>query len=147
MKHNKLIRVADIMVTDFDMVESFATIADALRQSQFLNNECMIVNRRHDNDEFGILLLADIAKDVLSVDKSPERINVYEIMSKPVIYVSPNMDIRYVARLFKKFGLTRAPVIKSGKILGLVGYREIILKGLLNSLDQSPDPDQDESPA
>ena len=133
MRKGTLIRVQDVMVTDFDIVESFATIADALRQSKFLDNECVIVNRRHENDEFGILLLADIAKDVLSVDKSPERINVYEIMSKPVIYVRPDMDIRYCARLFKKFGLNRAPVIKSGKIQGIVSYKEIVLNGLLKS--------------
>ena len=139
MKKGTLIRVEDVMVTDFDMIESFATIADALRQSKFLENECVIVNRRHENDEFGILLLADVAKMVLSVDKSPERVNVYEIMSKPVIFVRPDMDIRYCARLFRKFGLNRAPVIKSGKVQGLVSYREMILNGMVKSLNAETD--------
>lgn len=134
MKKRKLVRVEDIMATEFDIVESFATIADALRGSKYLENECMIVNRRHDDDEFGILLLADIAKKVLAVDKSAERVNVYEIMSKPVIYISPGMDIRYCARLFNKFGLTRAPVIKSGEILGIVSYKAIVMKGIMKSL-------------
>ena len=133
MKKDPLVRVEDIMVTQFDIVDSFSTIADALRQSKHLDNECVIVDRRHDNDEFGILLLADVAKQIIAVDKSAERVNVYEIMSKPVIYIRPEMDIRYCTRLFKKFGLTRAPVIGGGKILGIVSYKDIVLKGLLKS--------------
>ncbi len=134
MKKSVPILVKDIMVTEFDIVESFSTIADALRESKHLENECVFVERRHDHDEYGILLLADVAKEVLSVDKSAERVNVYEIMSKPVIYIRPEMDIRYCTRLFKKFGLTRAPVIGGGKILGLVSYKDIVLKGMLKTL-------------
>ena len=134
MNKRQVIRVEHVMESNFDMVGGVATIADALRGAKYLDNECLIVDRRHDDDEYGILLLADIAKQVLSVDKSAERINVYEVMSKPVISVSPDMDIRYCARLFNKFGLTRAPVVKAGKVLGLVSYKDIVLKGLLESL-------------
>ena len=134
MSKKSIIRVEDVMVKEFDMVDGTATVADALRQAKYLDNECIIVNRRHDDDEYGILLLADVAKQVLAVDKAPERINVYEVMSKPVISVNPKMDIRYCARLFNKFGLTRTPVIKSQEILGLVSYRDIVLKGMLKLL-------------
>lgn len=129
-----VIRVEDVMNKEFDMVDGIATIADALKEAKHLDNECIIVNRRHDDDEFGILLLADVAKQVLAIDRAPERINVYEIMSKPVISVNPNMDIRYCARLFNKFGLTRAPVVKNREIRGLVSYKDIVLKGLLKTL-------------
>ena len=134
MNKRQVIRVADVMESNFDMVDGIATVADALRGAKYLDNECIIVGQRHDDDEYGILLLADIAKQILSLDKSAERINVYEVMSKPVISVSPDMDIRYCARLFNKFGLTRAPVIKAGKVLGLISYKDIVLKGLISSL-------------
>ena len=134
MNKRTIIRVEDVMESHFDIVDGVATVAEALRGAKYLDNECLIVDRRHEDDEFGILLLADIAKQVLSVDKSAERVNVYEVMSKPVISVSPDMDIRYCTRLFNKFGLTRAPVIKVGKVLGLVSYKDIVLKGLFKSL-------------
>ena len=69
------------------------------------------VDKRHDDDEYGMLLISDVAKKVLAMDRSPDRINVYEIMSKPVLSVDPDMNIRYCARYFERFGLTRAPVI------------------------------------
>ena len=130
MKRRSLVRVEDVMVEEFDVVDGIATIADVLGKLKYPNNECAIVNRRNEDDEYGILLLSDIAKFVLvATDRAPDRVNVYEIMTKPVIAVNPRMDIRYCARLFHKFGLTRAPVMKGREILGVVGFKEIVLKG------------------
>ena len=125
-----IVRIKDVMYSEFDMVEGTETIANAIKHSKYLHTGCIIVNRRHEDDEYGILLLADVAKHVIAVDKAPERINVYEIMSKPMISVHPNMNIRYCARLFHKFGLTRAPVTKGNDILGIVSYKSLVLKGL-----------------
>ena len=107
------------------------TIREALEIFKSRDATVLIVNKRHDDDEYGILLLSDIAKKVVAKDKSPERVNVYEVMAKPVIGVDPQMDVRYCARLFENFGLSIAPVLKDGAVLGIVGYNEIVLEGLL----------------
>ena len=69
---------------------------------------------------------------MLAKDRSPERVNIYEIMSKPVISVDPQMDIRYCARLFERFGLARSPVIENRKIVGIVSFTDMVLKGLVD---------------
>ena len=130
----KLVRVRDVMKENVDIVDGLITVADALRRMQHVNNLALIVDRRHPDDEYGIVLLADIARQVLARDKSPERVNVYEIMSKPVLGVSPDMDIRYCARMFDKFGLSLAPVIDQGKVVGLVSYSGLVLKGMVPNL-------------
>jgi len=89
-----------------------------------------LLAKRHTDDEYGIVLLSDIARQVLAKDRAPERVNVYEIMSKPVLSVPSAMDIRYCARLFDKFGLTLAPVIDDGPVLGIVTYSNMVLRGL-----------------
>jgi predicted transcriptional regulator len=43
------------------------------------------------------------------------------------------MDIRYCARLFNTLGFSYAPVIENGKLLGIVGYRDLLLKGLIQN--------------
>lgn len=134
MRHGELVRVKDVMKTQFDVIHGIETVADALRQAKHLETECLLVDRRNDDDEYGIVLLADIAKKVLGVDKAADRVNVYEIMSKPVISVDPDMDIRYCARLFERFGLTLAPVIHNQKVVGIVSYRDIVLRGLRDRL-------------
>ena len=134
MSKSSIVRVKDVMYPEFDRVDGTETIAVAVKNSKHLHTGCIIVNRKHEDDEYGILLLADIAKQVIAMDKAPERINVYEVMSKPMISVHPNMNIRYCTRLFHKFGLTRAPVTKGDEILGIVSYKSLVLKGLLKTL-------------
>ncbi len=134
-----VVRVRDVMLREFDMVSGQETISDALAKMKHVKTRLLMVDKRHDDDEYGIVRLGDIARQVLAKDRSPDRVNVYEIMSKPVISVPPTMDIRYCARLFERFGLQRAPVIEGGKVLGIIGYDEMLLHWL--NLD---DPESDE---
>ena len=90
----------------------------------------LIVNKRWEKDEFGMLLFSDIAKQVIAKNRAPERVNVYEIMAKPVVSVRPEMDIRYCARLFGRFGISHAPVIEDGNVIGVVSYYLLVLQGL-----------------
>jgi len=135
MSKRAIVRVRDVMRPDFDMVDGMDTVEDALKNSKHPESKCFIVNVRHDDDEYGIVLLSDIAKYVLARDKSPDRVNIYEIMSKPVVSVDPDMDIRYCTRLFDNFGLSRAPVVESKKVLGIVGYTDIVLRGIRDRLN------------
>ncbi len=125
-----LIKVKDVMKNKVDFVDGMKTVKDALHEMQHIETKTLIVNKRHDNDEWGIVVISDIARIVLATDKSIERTNVYEVMTKPVLTIHENMDIRYCARLFEQFGLSRAPVVKHGKIIGIVSYTDMVLKGL-----------------
>ena len=125
----KVIRVRDVMKTDFDMVDGRMTVMDALRTMKHVETKSLIVDKRHEDDEYGMVLLSDIAKQVLAKDRSPDRVNVYEIMAKPILPVDPDMDIRYCARFFEHFGLSRAPVIEKRKVIGIVSFTDMVLKG------------------
>jgi CBS domain-containing protein len=114
----------------FIIEDGLATVADVIESLREADAICVIVQKRHDDDEYGLVLLSDIARKIIASDRSPERVNLYEIMSKPVISVRPNMDIRYTARMFETFGLSMAPVLKRGEVLGIVSYREIVLSGI-----------------
>jgi len=137
MSKQTIIRVKDVMKHNFDKVDGTDTVQSALQKMEHQDSHVLIVNKRNDDDEYGLVLLADIAKKVIAKDRSPERVNLYEIMSKPVISVRSNMDIRYCARLFNRFGLNVAPVVEneSGDIIGTVSYNDIVLKGLVKLND------------
>ena len=134
MNTKNIVHVRDVMRAEFDLVDGLDTIADALKNSRHPESKCFVVNKRHDDDEYGFVLLSDIAKKVLAKNKSAERVNVYEIMSKPVISVKPEMDIRYCSRLFENFGINRAPVIDNNLVIGVVGYTDIVLRGIRDRL-------------
>jgi predicted transcriptional regulator len=129
-KLENVIRVRDVMKSEVDVVEGMMTVTEALNSMKYPDTRTLIVNKRHEDDEYGVVMFRDIAKKVLARDHSPNRVNIYEIMSKPVMSVHPDMDIRYCTRLFDRFGLSRAPVLEKQKIIGLVSYTDIVLKGL-----------------
>lgn len=131
MSDRKVLRVRDVMKANVDIVDGMATVSEALQEMQHVDTKALIIDKRHDDDEYGIVLLSDIAREVMAKDKAPERVNIYEIMSKPVVCVDPQMDIRYCARMFDRFGLSRAPVVESGKVIGLVSYTDMVMKGML----------------
>jgi len=133
MSEHEVVRVRDVMKDDVDMVDGMMTVNEALETMKHVDTKTLIVNKRHDNDEYGIVLLSDIAKNVLAKDRAPERVNIYEVMTKPVLSVSPDMDIRYCARLFAQFGLSRAPVIDGDEVLGVVSFTDMVLRGFIKT--------------
>ena len=130
MNKRKVVRVRDVMKTNFDIIDGMTSVKDALKKMRFIDTKCLIIDKRHEDDEYGIVMLSDIAKQVLAKDRAPERVNVYEVMSKPVVSVDAQMDIRYCARLFEKFGLSRAPVIENRKVIGIVSFTDMVLNSM-----------------
>jgi len=124
-----------VMRPQFDLIDGMITVAEALKGMQFPDNKAFIVEKKHEDDEYGMLLVSDIGRMVLGRDRSSDRVNVYEIMAKPFINVNPNMDIRYCARLFERFRLSRAPVVEhDGQVVGMVSFTDLVIKGMLRYL-------------
>jgi predicted transcriptional regulator len=130
MSKREWIPVKQVMRTDVTMVNGRMDVLEALRTMKRVQATCLIVDKRDEKDEYGLVLFSDIAKQVIARDRAPERVHVYEIMAKPLICVRPDMDIRYCARLFERFGISHAPVIENEKVIGIVSYYLLALEGL-----------------
>ena len=135
MSKPELVRVRDVMKTNFDVVDGLATVAEALRDMKHIDTKALVVRRRHDNDEYGIVELEDIATEVLARDRAPQRVNIYEIMEKPIVGVDPAMDIRYCARLLERHRLVRTAVVENREVVGIVSYTDIVIKGMKSLLE------------
>lgn len=134
MTTKNIMRVSEVMDQQYLLVDGMVTVAEALVMLREHNARFLIVAKRSEDDELGIVLLADIARQVLAPNRPPDRTNVYEVMSKPVLFVQPDMDIRYCARFFHHFGVSVAPVIEDGEILGIVAYDQLVLNGLARQI-------------
>ena len=130
MSQRKMIRVRDVMKTSYSTIDGNASISEALQKMKAAGTSVLIVDKRHDDDEYGMLIVSDIARQVLARDKAPARVNVYEVMQMPVVCVSPDMDIRYCSRLFTQHDLVRAPVIEDGVVIGTISPNLLVLDGL-----------------
>lgn len=120
-------KAQDIMTEEVATVKGSATVADAAKLMKFKGIHSLIVERRYEEDAYGIVTDTDIASKVVAFGKDPKTVRVYEIMTKPCVVVNPDLAVEYVARLFTQANIDRAPVIK-GELLGIVSVRDILTK-------------------
>lgn len=122
----KSIQVRDVMTTEnYQFVDGMLTVSEGIKLAKEHNVSALFINKRDDDDEYGLVLLADIAKEVIGKNRSPDRVNLYEIMTKPLISVLPDMNVKYCARLFENFAIHLAPIIENKEIIGMVDYTNL----------------------
>lgn len=122
-----MMKAEDIMTTDVETIRGSATVAEAVKKMNDLCLRALIVDRRHDQDAYGIVTETDIIYKVTAYGKDPRKVRVYEIMTKPCISVNPELGVEYVARLFANTKIRRAPVIKD-QLLGIISVTDILNK-------------------
>ncbi|EEZ88841.1 hypothetical protein VME_14330 [Vibrio harveyi 1DA3] len=118
------------MAATYIIVDGLITVHEGITLARKSEVKALVVKKRDEDDEYGIVLMNDIAKKVLAKNRSPQRTNLYEIMTKPALSVDPNMNVKYCARLFERFGISRAPVIENGEVIGMVSYNNIVINGM-----------------
>ncbi len=122
-----VIRAEDVMERKVVYIDGMATAREAAAKMRSERSRCLLVEKRHADDAWGIVVVQDFIKGVLVAGRTPSEVNIYEIMTKPVITVPADMDIRYVARLLFHAGIRRAPVEKNGDIIGVISLSALIL--------------------
>ena len=129
MKQEPYIKVVEVMTRDLHTIDSMATVRDAMEKMTREQVSSLVVERRDEKDEYGVIVVTDIAREVVAAKLSFDRVQVYEVMSKPVVYVDPGMDLRYAIRLLVRFGLSRALVLGTDReIQGMVTLRDMVLR-------------------
>lgn len=116
------------MTTHVLKIDGLATVRQAMDLMRTAKVGSLVVDRRHEGDEFALVTVQDIAEKVVAPNASPDRVNVYEIMSKPVLTVDADMDIKYAIRLLSRFGLSHALVTEHNALAGLVTLRDMVLR-------------------
>ena len=129
MKQEPFIRVAEVMTRDVHTVDSMATVRQAMEKMADERVSSLVVERRDERDEYGMIVVTDIAREVVARNRSFDRVQVYEVMSKPVVTVDPETDLRYAIRLLVRFGLSRALVMGADRRMqGVVTLRDMVLR-------------------
>lgn len=121
-------RVEGAMITDLYSIDGLATVGEAMQMMKQHHVSSLVVERRDGDDEVGLVEVADIAKEVIGKNRAPDRVSVYEVMTKPVVTLPPGMRVRYAVRLLAQLGLSRAVVVdESRNAVGMVTLRDLVL--------------------
>ena len=128
MNPSRQMRVEDVMTAEVHSIDGLATVSEAMALMQKHSVSSLVVNRRDDTDEIGMVVVSDIARNVIARNRSPDRVNVYEIMSKPMLTLPSEMLARYAVRLLVQFDISRATVVDNDRNpVGIVTLRDLVL--------------------
>jgi len=123
----KFSRVRDVMTQELETIDGLASVAEAIQHMKTKRYGALIVEKRDESDEYGLVTVQSIARNVIEKDLSPERVSIYEIMRKPVLSVHSEMNIRYAIRLLDQVDQMQALVIEDGKAIGIVTVYDMVI--------------------
>ena len=129
MSEKQYTSVADVMVRELHIIDRMAPVQHAIDLMREANVTSLVVDRRDLADEFGLIIIDDIARKVISDGRSTLRTSVYEVMVKPVLTLPADMNVKYAVRLLVRVGMDRALVVDSERHpLGMATLRDIVYR-------------------
>lgn len=118
-------QAADVMTKHVVDIESNATVAEAIDKMKQWNVSSLLVKRESDMDTWGFMTETDVIEKVVAKGLDPTRLHVHEIMSKPVITVSPKSSLQECAALLSRADIRRVLVYDGQDIVGIVSSSDI----------------------
>ena len=124
------VRVGEAMTLGPVTIDGMASVNEALAIMREQGISCLVVDRRDEEDEYGLLLISDIAREILANNRPVSRTQVYEVMQKPAPAVDSEMKLRYAIRHMSRFGLSHCVVLRGRELAGIVSLRDITIRFL-----------------
>ena len=125
LKDVRFAKAADVMKKNVVYIDGNESVADAIRLMREKRVSSLVVNRRGQEDAWGMITRKDVVNKIVDPGEDPQEVKVFEIMSKPLIMVSPGLALKYCARLMNYAGVRRATVFDGKEIVGILSNTDI----------------------
>jgi len=119
-----MLKVEDVMVEEVITVEADVPVMEAVKLMNVHEIGCLIVTKS--GKPIGILTERDLLKRVLAESRDPEKTEICEVMSAPLMFVDPKIDIEDAVRFMFKVKIKKLPIVKRGKLIGLVTLTDLV---------------------
>jgi signal-transduction protein with cAMP-binding, CBS, and nucleotidyltransferase domain len=117
--------VKDVMsspVITVDETEAVNKVAQHMDTHQL---GCIIVTDK-DGKPIGIITEKDLITRVLAKNKLPSRLKAKEVMTTPLITISPDESLSNTARQMSRLNVRRLGVVYKGDLVGLISSKDIL---------------------
>ena len=121
----KYTAASQLMHKEVRYIKGDDSVAEAIKKIGQWKVSSLIVEHRDDHDAFAIVTRKDIVNKVFNPGLDPYKLHVKDVFTKPLITVSPGLDVRYCARLMSNLGIRRVVVFDGKKILGILSNTDI----------------------
>lgn len=118
-----MLKVKDVMVTDLVTVDADVNMKEAVKRMNDFEIGCLLVIEN--GRIVGILTERDVLRRVVAESRKPEETLVKEVMTKPLVVVDPEATLKDAVELMFSKKIKKLPVVKGGKLVGLVTLTDI----------------------
>ena len=116
-------RVKDVMAKDPVMVESEKTVKETAVEMDRSGHGCLLVTSG--GRIVGIITERDLVRKAMTKGGNVSRTKIKNIMSSPLIVVTPDVSVEEAAKVMAKHKVRRLPVIGPGGLAGLITVTDI----------------------
>ena len=118
------LEAGDVMSKDVTTVSPDETVVSAAKRMSENNISCVIVV---DNATVaGILTETDLLKRVAAKDKDFDKMPVAQIMSWPVVSISPDLPILAASKIAEVKHIKRLPILDGDQLVGIITQTDLI---------------------
>jgi CBS domain-containing protein len=116
---------SDVMTKHVVDVDARATVAEAIEKMREKKVSSLLVRSGEGMRTWGFMTETDVIEKVVADGLEPTTVSVHEIMSKPVITVSPTLSLQECSALFARADIRRVLVFDGDSIVGIVSSSDI----------------------
>ncbi len=117
--------VEQIMTSPIVTVPPSTPVEDALHLMREKKIHSVVVEPDGPGGAYGIMTQRDVLRKVVAADRPMLNVIVSDLMSSPLITVSPDTTIKQCSIIMLDANIRRAVVMKSGRLIGIVSDTDI----------------------
>jgi len=119
-------KAKDLACKPIYFIDGLANARNAVELMKNKNVHALLINKRNNEDAHGIITVTDILKGIVIQNKTLDEVSVYEIMTKPVLAISSELNAKYVPKLMLNYNIKIAAVEENGELIGLIDLSQCL---------------------
>ncbi|VUT26600.1 MAG: Inosine-5'-monophosphate dehydrogenase [Candidatus Methanolliviera sp. GoM_asphalt] len=116
--------VREIMSTEVIGIDPDDTAEVAAKRMKHYDVGNLVVMRN--KKAIGIVTEEDLVRKLVSKNLLPEKVKIGDIMTSPLITVSPKMSLTLAMKIMLKNNIRRLPIIEDKKLVGIITNKDLL---------------------
>lgn len=119
------VKVKEVMSFPPQTVNLEASAREAGEVMRKLPRVGFLIVVRADGTPVGVLSEGDLVDKVIIPNLLPEQVKVKEIMSRRMVTVSPEEEVRVAVEKMRRNNIKQLPVVEEGKVVGVISLVDV----------------------
>lgn len=103
------------------------TAFDVVREMMNRDIGSVVITKKG-GEVVGVVTKGDILREVIMKKADPQKTKVEDVMSRPVVSIQAESTLEEASQIMAKNNVSKLPVIKDGKLLGILTSTDVIRK-------------------